>query len=717
MSTTLRVAELETLFTGNDDGLQATIQQAKKQTEEFDGTEAKAELVADAERALAEINDLRDELHDVDSTRTRVEIEADVSRAVAEAEEITQKLKEINDLEVDPEITAQVDQALADAAEVRNELDEIDSTDVEAKVDVDTKGASAGFGEFKDEAGQTAREGAASFTGEFDDVGDVIQETLANGLAGFGPLGAAAGLAAAAGVGIVISKAQELSEETNEAAENAGALALSMRDAGDEQGRLEVLGDRFDEIATSIRDVRSAWEFWQESAVTGIEQIADVAEHNESLVAGFLSTFEETDGALRLEELQAAAGGVHQALADLGGQVEDLRMKERDSVAAMGAYVDASDDLTEAEKERLAQLTQQQDELNALLPIIEEEIRLQEQSEAITRALAEAKGLTVEQYLAEEEAAAAALEVQQAYQQALEDMADPVATYEQLLKNKEDAERIAAEKTAEATEDATDSWEDYVNDVSVSTQDLIDEWNRQAEEAEEFEQNLAIIAANGGQALADELRAKGPEVASSVAAVIAKSSPDEQRKAIEAHAGATGKDIAAEMASGITDNGWRVEAAANGVIRAVHVTEDIEVPISVTWSPSQLDSVLDNIQANTNGRRIFVGTSVVEARASGGPVEAGNTYLVGEEGPELVTFQHDGYVIPAGPTQDYMERGAERAGAASVARTDAPGVTLADLDVLGDRIAQAVIAGSSLVVSAHERYQDWSSTYAGSGGS
>jgi hypothetical protein len=34
------------------------------------------------------------------------------------------------------------------------------------------------------------------------------------------------------------------------------------------------------------------------------------------------------------------------------------------------------------------------------------------------------------------------------------------------------------------------------------------------------------------------------------------------------------------------------------------------------------------------------------ARASGGPVQSGKTYLVGEQGPELVQFGRNGTVIP-----------------------------------------------------------------------
>lgn len=58
--------------------------------------------------------------------------------------------------------------------------------------------------------------------------------------------------------------------------------------------------------------------------------------------------------------------------------------------------------------------------------------------------------------------------------------------------------------------------------------------------------------------------------------------------------------------------------------------------------------------------------SGVEARASGGPVSAGGTYLVGEQGPELVTFGQSGFVHDAMKTVRIM-RNAALAATASAA--------------------------------------------------
>lgn len=50
-------------------------------------------------------------------------------------------------------------------------------------------------------------------------------------------------------------------------------------------------------------------------------------------------------------------------------------------------------------------------------------------------------------------------------------------------------------------------------------------------------------------------------------------------------------------------------------------------------------------------RNAIEGNEYVSGRASGGPVGAGKTYMVGEDGPELVTFGADGYVHNATDTQ------------------------------------------------------------------
>lgn len=86
-------------------------------------------------------------------------------------------------------------------------------------LDDDLDKAKRGLDDFKEEAHQSGREAAASFGGGFEDIGDFIQETAANAFGGFGPIGAAAGIAAAAGIGIITKAFGDAKERAEEARE------------------------------------------------------------------------------------------------------------------------------------------------------------------------------------------------------------------------------------------------------------------------------------------------------------------------------------------------------------------------------------------------------------------------------------------------------------------------------------------------------------------
>lgn len=88
------------------------------------------------------------------------------------------------------------------------------------KVDNDTDKAAKGLDDFKDESSSTAREAAASFSGEFTDIADTIQEVAANAFAGFGKLGGIAGIAAAAGIGVVVNQINAANEKIKELRSN-----------------------------------------------------------------------------------------------------------------------------------------------------------------------------------------------------------------------------------------------------------------------------------------------------------------------------------------------------------------------------------------------------------------------------------------------------------------------------------------------------------------
>lgn len=92
--------------------------------------------------------------------------------------------------------------------------------------------AEDGAEEFKEEANSTAREAAASFDGSAESIGDAFQEIAANAFAGFGPAGAVAGLAAAAGIGLAMAGFESIQEAEEESKQRVSEWAQAYVEAG-----------------------------------------------------------------------------------------------------------------------------------------------------------------------------------------------------------------------------------------------------------------------------------------------------------------------------------------------------------------------------------------------------------------------------------------------------------------------------------------------------
>jgi hypothetical protein len=90
------------------------------------------------------------------------------------------------------------------------------------------KNVKGGLDEAKDEAASSGREAAASFSGGLEDIADFAQETLANALGGFGPIGAAAGTALAVGLGAALSSLAAQQERIDAIRESARDLSETL---------------------------------------------------------------------------------------------------------------------------------------------------------------------------------------------------------------------------------------------------------------------------------------------------------------------------------------------------------------------------------------------------------------------------------------------------------------------------------------------------------
>jgi uncharacterized phage infection (PIP) family protein YhgE len=209
------------------------------------------------------------------------------------------------------------------------------SSDASRKVGDDTRrgfdDASEGAREFKDEANSTARESAASFDGSAQSIGDAFQEISANAFAGFGPAGAAAGLAVAAGLGFAFSAFEKSKEEAQKLRDRIGEIR-------DNFVAVRVDGESaLAQIADGIRNIISETD---ESAV-GLGRLTDISKELsevdfQEFLRGLAGDPAALDEAIRKEEerlaqIDAARGfeGALERARDLFQESERNRANER----------------------------------------------------------------------------------------------------------------------------------------------------------------------------------------------------------------------------------------------------------------------------------------------------------------------------------------------------------------------------------------------------
>lgn len=151
------------------------------------------------------LEDAQKELEELGKSKGPDQLE----RSLKDAQEATERLKD------ETEDTARaIDQEFKDSYRK-----------VKQSSDDGMDGAKEGMQDFKQEANQTAKESAASFDGSFESIVDMAQETAANAFGGFGPAGAVAGLAAAAGIGLAMAGFENVQEAQEKAAELASEWA------------------------------------------------------------------------------------------------------------------------------------------------------------------------------------------------------------------------------------------------------------------------------------------------------------------------------------------------------------------------------------------------------------------------------------------------------------------------------------------------------------
>ena len=123
-------------------------------------------------------------------------------------------------------------------------------------VDGGVRKASAGTDQFKENAASNAKEVAARFDGSAESIADGFQGLAAEALEGFGPAGVAAGVAVAAGMGLVSAALQQADEDAQESKEHILDLGKSLATAESRaQGLADATADALGEMTRNPQNV------------------------------------------------------------------------------------------------------------------------------------------------------------------------------------------------------------------------------------------------------------------------------------------------------------------------------------------------------------------------------------------------------------------------------------------------------------------------------
>lgn len=336
--------------------------------------------------------------------------------------------------------------------------------------------ASEGIDEMKDEAAESAREMAASFSGSFDDVVDVAQEVAAQAFKGFGPAGMAAGIAAAVGLGYLISRMQESAEETAEAKQQVLDLADAINDVKGDPDALD-WAERLRELLKEIVDEKSWYEFWQDEPVTRLEEWSDAAQR-----WGF-----------DVRDATRAVRGDTEAYQ----RVLDALNRELDKTApAIAAYARAGNQASTEIQQNYYAATAARDAIHSFRAALEEQVGVAGEAVDVNNQLNDAIGQIPDAVLEAQEATSA-------YESAVVD----------------------------ALTSAGGAWEAYTTDGIVNLSEYNAAIEEQAAAVNAFEENLVAASENLSAEALNYIKNLGPDAAPLLQAFIDAPLEEKQRTA------------------------------------------------------------------------------------------------------------------------------------------------------------------------------------------
>jgi hypothetical protein len=255
------------------------------------------------------------------------------------------------------ETSDKLTRSFADAArETKKESREM-AKGVNTSFDKMEKGSSKATDKMATSSASKAREVSASFDGSADSVVSGFQGAAAEMFEGFGPAGAVAGLAAAAGLGLITKSLTDSKEAAEEAAETTWSMAQEMVSAGlymfTEAQKLNL----FDELVGDEKARKKIQDDLDEVGVSWTDFIAaqvglgDMRETTEKKIMGFYQDQRDTLAETAETDLEREVLGgkiEHSAKRllkplkeqrDLEGDVLDTALEIRDTFQRSGVVL------------------------------------------------------------------------------------------------------------------------------------------------------------------------------------------------------------------------------------------------------------------------------------------------------------------------------------------------------------------------------------------
>ena len=398
---------------------------------------------------------------DVDTTQT-VRALDDVDQAATELDRTMRRVdfdpvtdgarhagRELEDLPDSMRDTSRAADDMADS--VRKSSD--DMADSVRKSSREMKG---GLDDFKGEAHQSGREAAASFSGGFDDVVDFVQETAANAFGGFGAVGQAAGIAAAVGLGAIVSVISAAKERVDELRRSFTDVAI----AGDGMAEsvrvvLDDLrdNDELTNLANSARTLHIDWVTLVRAMAGSEADLRKVQDGLDEVSSSGYMTRQVGD------QLGAAFDNVSSAVGRSGSALSGAAAEAR-------AYGEAQAAVTAADREAAEQA---------------------------------------------DRTAQAHQRAQDTITGALSGLAATQAGYTSVV-------QAAAQTRANATKTEKDTWADYADAVKLSAADVVKVLNEQTQAAENFRANLLEVQQRGDEEFLAWVSQQPAQVAAAYAA-------------------------------------------------------------------------------------------------------------------------------------------------------------------------------------------------------